>query len=841
MTNILLPKSITVTNSYGITFYVKGKYNFHRLVCTYNNRISDISIDYYYANEENEEEQNRFDFILTPKIGTSGAAYIPSELSYDDLFTNNPETSFAGSDIFIKKDSNFHKFLNTYGYNSYINTLKPYIYIGKLYPSDYDTNTIMIETLSLKDYVLNALPYHHHNKNIREFFGVAFDKVYSEIYFKMKDISSLSDPYEMPDNYLRYLLDTYNMTSVSSDELSHEKDRFYINNLPSLLKRKGTYIPFYVTWKILTKTSNIMSIYDLWHKSLPTSASDIKIYCDNNDIEWREYRYSTMYDNIEPTIPTSIDCSSNPNYPAASKGDTYVVTVDGKIGGDDGIDVIVGDNIFCTVDNTPNGNQSTVGSFWKLVNTITQAGAGLRYYSNITNPNKYWPSGGNFDYDPILPSYDTDDWVLSPHYRVEIDLSDEPLLNNEIINEDLYNSLLQKWEEIRPVTRYVDYSEVIRLDGNFSGRPIDTYKGAYNAYAITRCFDPVYGSLPDTYISYHYLSSSWYVNHNLQENDDLKGVIVQCYKFSSDVFTRVVPKSITRISNNVLSIEFNFPVTGYAFVASTTPDTGTITTFESQEMSINPSASAITAISTVYGETDYEKEIVPASYNVSAGEYEVTLTTIEPIQVLELEADFTSTFEITGSSYEEIIPHDLNTRALLIDVYKHNGDMLEKIFPINIIIDSPADIKIYFSQLGIYTVIIKKISNWSQINTIGQVIGLLYNNIKLGEGESTRIYYPFTSMYPDGRLQQPISTDDYELKSVNIFEPQYIDGITYDSYNIKICINALNNINITEIGLFEGTMGMENTDLIFYTACSPIFVPKGTSITLFYNLKPEVL
>lgn|ERR1043166_1969094 len=64
-----------------------------------------------------------------------------------------------------------------------------------------------------------------------------------------------------------------------------------------------------------------------------------------------------------------IDCSGNPNYPAADRGWTYRVSVAGKIGGASGINVEAGDLLVCLDDGTPSGDQATVGSHW----TIAQA------------------------------------------------------------------------------------------------------------------------------------------------------------------------------------------------------------------------------------------------------------------------------------------------------------------------------------------------------------------------------------------------------------------------------------------------------------------------------------
>jgi hypothetical protein len=64
-----------------------------------------------------------------------------------------------------------------------------------------------------------------------------------------------------------------------------------------------------------------------------------------------------------------IDCSANPNYPAANAGWTYKVSVAGKIGGAAGVNVEAGDSLTCIVDASAAGNQATVGANWVIVQT----------------------------------------------------------------------------------------------------------------------------------------------------------------------------------------------------------------------------------------------------------------------------------------------------------------------------------------------------------------------------------------------------------------------------------------------------------------------------------------
>jgi hypothetical protein len=98
----------------------------------------------------------------------------------------------------------------------------------------------------------------------------------------------------------------------------------------------------------------------------------------------------------------SIDCSTNPNYPAANAGHIYLVSVSGKIGGASGPDVSDGDTLTCTVDNTSSGDHATVGANW----VIRSAGSGsLGNVVEDTTPQL----GGDLDLAENSISYDLPD------------------------------------------------------------------------------------------------------------------------------------------------------------------------------------------------------------------------------------------------------------------------------------------------------------------------------------------------------------------------------------------------------------------------------------------------
>lgn len=62
----------------------------------------------------------------------------------------------------------------------------------------------------------------------------------------------------------------------------------------------------------------------------------------------------------------TIDASANPNYPAASAGDVYRISVAGKIGGASGPNVEIGDQLLALTDGLAAGNHATVGASWNI-------------------------------------------------------------------------------------------------------------------------------------------------------------------------------------------------------------------------------------------------------------------------------------------------------------------------------------------------------------------------------------------------------------------------------------------------------------------------------------------
>ena len=123
----------------------------------------------------------------------------------------------------------------------------------------------------------------------------------------------------------------------------------------------------------VTKTNVVLSnVDDVQQMPLSYLDTDVTLAA-NSDTKVPSQKASKTYidlllaANDAMVYKGVIDCSANPNYPAADAGHTYRISVAGKIGGASGVVVEAGDLILCINDSTASGDQATVGIYWNIV------------------------------------------------------------------------------------------------------------------------------------------------------------------------------------------------------------------------------------------------------------------------------------------------------------------------------------------------------------------------------------------------------------------------------------------------------------------------------------------
>ena len=131
-------------------------------------------------------------------------------------------------------------------------------------------------------------------------------------------------------------------------------DGLFYNTTTSLWEHKSIATALGYTPENVANKSTTTSLGT--SDTLYPTQNAVKVYADN-----------LLGDANALVYKGTIDCSTNPNYPAADAGYMYIASVAGKIGGASGTDVEVGDMIICNTDGTVSGNQATVGQYWNVI------------------------------------------------------------------------------------------------------------------------------------------------------------------------------------------------------------------------------------------------------------------------------------------------------------------------------------------------------------------------------------------------------------------------------------------------------------------------------------------
>lgn len=119
----------------------------------------------------------------------------------------------------------------------------------------------------------------------------------------------------------------------------------------------------------LTNTSTARTNLGLGSVATLTSDTDTTLAADSNSNVATQHAVKAYVDNLVTGVMKfvgSTDCSGNPNYPAAKKGEACVVSVAGKIGGTSGLSVEVGD-VYVAIAANAGGTQSAVGTSWDIL------------------------------------------------------------------------------------------------------------------------------------------------------------------------------------------------------------------------------------------------------------------------------------------------------------------------------------------------------------------------------------------------------------------------------------------------------------------------------------------
>lgn len=420
---------------------------------------------------------------------------------------------------------------------------------------------------------------------------------------------------------------------------------------------------------------------------------------------------------------------------------------------------------------------------------------------------------------------------ITPHYKVEVDLSTEPMETDAIISEYYAKELVRYWAYTKPVSKYVYYHFLlspIALIDDFSDN-YSLYDASLSAYCDTRftggaslsaassasaLLGPDFGQV--TYVHRQATSSTqWRVQHNLGQED----LIVQVYDEDDKV---VYMDNVTVEDENIMVLDFDAAARGSAFIAG----------LKSWNTNFTQTTSAGTWVIThnmgSSGASGFGFDI----YNLDRDQYLIPDTvTATSTDVMTVEwstnshpASATGHIPIRDEDYIHYqttpsdtwrIEHDLQAAGFIVEVWSGN----EYVYPDEITLTNANTTTITFAEpVSGHAALIYFQREFS----LDDVFGSLFNGgyWMIGDTDNDNfdpvLYNGLYSPTASGSIANGVLTE-------------YDDMYTFD-FNIP----TGGEYKIKEIGLFS-----KEDNIIFYTRCSELFKPSNVQLDVHYRLLKE--
>ncbi len=419
--------------------------------------------------------------------------------------------------------------------------------------------------------------------------------------------------------------------------------------------------------------------------------------------------------------------------------------------------------------------------------TVPTDGAGEEWYRN--------------NYPCTIPEYNTNGEVLSTHYRLEIDLSKEPLDDNTILSKEIWDYLHNYWEYLRPINRVSSYRVLIAPITNFSGFMYSLYPPVKKSFCNSK------SSKNDLYQEGAYVhvqdtdtpSDVWSVTHNLNSTDVIIQVVDQD-------LNEIIPEKIEYIGTNTISVTLYDEIVGYVLVRKSHITIRRYPPVINEQWNIFHMRGERDVITQF---TDTEKEYSKSTIIVDQDTVSA-LIGYDKKNALIRKGDFVGIQSTPSKSW--IIPHDLDVKGVITSVYDENNEQIQ---PSSYKIVSSDNISLEFDepQLG-YVVLCS--------------IGYLSFDDLIDEFEDSIDTYP-----PTYRLG--VSIGDIEDDIILVEGDVTSTYSTNDCYYFDIELPLTDTYNFSEIAIYDN-----NNNQIFYTECSPIYKPDNSDLTIHYRVKKSL-
>lgn len=439
--------------------------------------------------------------------------------SFADPYYKTVETD-TGWEIYFRNDSVFCDWISK-KYPQYINVNKDFIYMGRVFPYEGVDQKCRIFRFALKDYVINSIPQNNRNKNLIEFFGTCFDEVYSKIFNQQKQIKTLYDSKEMDVSHINKLSSFFDVNLEIYSTTKEDRLRDLSDNLPTILKKKGTYSSLIGIWKFVAGFNSIIkytdiNVYEWWHDSLPTNTYTVPVSA------YEKINYLNQYESNDIT---KIGCSGEVFYNKFT--DTYPDFYE--------------TNLTPVINNSYIHKQIELSTEWDVTHWINEEELLVQCYDS--NFNEIWPKSVE----------------ILDRSRVKVVFNKETIGYCIVLKVE-YSQ--RQYGNFWDITHYINKRTILTqsFDSIISKfMPSNVYqKNTISSEIESR--QGGYGFFTDAdYIYYHIANqSTWTITHNLKTL-----MMAQTYDMDDN---QIIPVNISQNDLNSVVVEFNKNTNGYVIL-----------------------------------------------------------------------------------------------------------------------------------------------------------------------------------------------------------------------------------------------------------------------------------
>lgn len=421
--------------------------------------------------------------------------------------------------------------------------------------------------------------------------------------------------------------------------------------------------------------------------------------------------------------------------------------------------------------------------------------------------------------------------VPSPHYKVEIDLSSEPLGEDYIISEDLIDELMRYWAYIKPVAKTAWYHELISPVGKITN--LSESQSLYDKTLTAICDTKFVGQTIVTPSAAASAAGDLYTSTDSHDQTISKNVWTFEHDFNTDELLiqayeadnyRFIPDYMSKVDTNTTKLHWSAAVRGTAYAAG-------VKNYRNVESYVNTSGASawniVHNMSTVSGAEapliqvwDYNltENLMPDEiYHRTADETIIYFSEAVSGKAFLRDADYVHIQNTASSTWT--INHNLNAKAILLQAVDNLGYVIQ---PSDVYLNTRNQCTVSFAQETSGSANIIPFQRDFEDSDIETTLNSSSSIWKVGNGAND-LYDPETAT-------DLAST----TASGNIDSFAETSADASGSYIIKFHLPRKDVHTIDEMGIFDS-----DKNLLFYTRLSELHKPEDVQLDVIYRISKE--